>query len=169
MGNFTNLLRSYIMFSTTVSVTWPHPCNIAQVHCLKKLFCAHHPVLQLSHTLFCARIWWANWRLSPRFGQWDSFRVPSDCAVLLLVTIWRWVFDCGSLEWISGDKELVPVRGSHSGPCLLSHFPDKPNCISQECPGLNPCPAWPLCCLGPCCVWPSCQLFTLLLSVVQFG
>lgn len=122
--------------------------NIAQPHCVKKLLCDHHPVLQISQTDFYAQIWWANRRLSPCFGQWDSFRVPPDCAVLLLVTIWRWVFDCGSLEWISGDKALVPVRGSHSGPCLLSHFPDKPNCISQECPGPKPCPAWPRRCLG---------------------
>lgn len=126
----------------------PAAGNIAQPHCVKKLLCDHHPVLQISQTDFYAQIRWANRRLSPCFGQWDSFRVPPDCAVLLLVTVWRWVFDCGSLEWISGDKALVPVRGSHSGPCLLSHFPDKPNCISQECPGPKPCPAWPRRCLG---------------------
>lgn len=103
-------------------------------------------------------MWWVNWRLSPSFGQWDSFRVPSDHALLLLVTVWRWVFDCGSLEWISRDKALVPARGSHSGLCLLSHFPDKPNCISQECPGPNPCPAWPRRCLGfnSLLVWVAC-------------
>lgn len=161
----------YATVSNAVSVTRLHPqwrqyCTLPLP---KKLLCDHHPVLQLSHTVFCAQIWWANWRLSPRFGQWDSFRVPPDCAVLLLVTVWLWVFDCGSLEWISRDKALVPARGSHSGPCLLSHFPDKPNCISQECPGPNPCPAWPLRCLGACCDWPSCQLFTMLLSTVQFG
>lgn len=87
-----------------------------------------------------------------------SFRVPSDCAVLLLVTVWRWVFDCGSLEWINRDKALVPVRGSHSGPCFLSHFPDKPNCMSQECPSPNPCPAWPLRCLAASRDWPLVNL-----------
>lgn len=135
---------------------------------LKKLLCGHQPVLQLSYAVFCTQIWWANWRPSPCFGQWDSFRVPPVCAVLLLVTVWRYVFDCGSLEWISGDKALVPVRGSHSGPCLLSHFPDKPNCISQECPGPNLCPVWPLRYLGPAAFDPHinsllccCELFCL--------
>lgn len=139
------------MLSNTVPVTGPHSCR--RQYCTAPL--PQKVALWSSHSpVFCAQIWWANWRLSPCFGQWDSFRVPPDCAVLLLVTVWRWVFDCGSLEWISGDKALVPVRGSHSGPCLLSHFPDKPNCISQECPGPNSCPAWPLRCLGPVVIDP---------------
>ena len=153
------------MLSNTV--TSPHPCR-RQYCTSRKWLCDHHPVLRLSHTVFCAQIWWANWRLSPSFGQWDSFRVPPDCAVLLLVTVWRWVFDCGSLEWISGDKALVPVRGSHSGPCLLSHFPDKPICMSQECPGPNLCPVWPQQCFEPAVIDPHvnfllccCQLFSL--------
>lgn len=134
---------------------------------LRKSPCGHQPVLQLCSAVFCTQIWWADWRPSPRFGQWDSFRVPPVCAVLLLVTVWRCVFDCGSLAWISGDKALVPVRGSHSGPCLLSHFPDKPDCISQECPGPNLCPVWPLRCLRPAAFDPPHQLFTLLLRLVR--
>lgn len=104
--------------------------------------------------------WWVNWRQSPCVGHWDSFHVTPDSAVLLLVTVWRWVFDCGSLEWISRDKALVPVRGSHSGPCLLSHFPRQ---TQLHQPGMpwppnpvlrDPCVVW-----GACCHWPPCQFF----------
>lgn len=68
---------------------------------------------------------------------------PQDFWMFLLVALWCWVFDWGSLEWISPDKALVPVRGSHSGSCLLNHFPDELNHISQECTGPNQCPVWP--------------------------
>lgn len=41
--------------------------------------------------------------------------VLRDCAKLTLVTAWHCMFDCGSFEWISRDKALVPARGSCSG------------------------------------------------------
>lgn len=59
------------------------------------------------------------------------------------MTVRCWVFDWHSVEWISKDKALVPVRGSHSGSCLHSHFPDGPSCISQECSGPSRRPVWP--------------------------
>lgn len=134
-----------MILKNTILVACPYSCQCCT---LKKLLCGHHsgPTVKL-HGFLCPDL---TSKLASVFllGQWDSFRVPPDCPVLLLVTVWRCVFDCGSSERISRDNALVPVRGSHSGPCLLSHFPDKPNCISQECPGPQP-----VSCVTPYVVW----------------
>lgn len=93
---------------------------------------------------------------------------PPDSAVLLLVTVWCCALDCSSLQWISPHKALVPARGSHPSPCLLSHFPDKPKCIKLE----PPCQPQSVSCMTPKHVGASCDgppIFTLLFPVVWSG
>lgn len=114
------LFGYFIPAMPTVIFTFSHSCVLPRNVCLWS------PTVELSCFLSPARIKLSSVSLLCPVG----FGVSRDCAVLTLVTAWCYVFDCGSFEWISEDKALVPVRGSCSGPCLLSHFPDKPNCIS---------------------------------------
>lgn len=73
----------------------------------------------------------------PDLGSWIHFVSARLCFVV--------TGDCMALRagWAAArwsglacTKALVPVRGSHPGPCLLSHFPDKSKCINLE-------PPWP--------------------------
>lgn len=57
-------------------------------------------------------------------------------------------------------KALVPVGGSHPGPCLLSHFPDKPKCINLQPP--PPAPNYVL--YDPIAFWGLLQLITCCLG-----
>lgn len=74
--------------------------------------------------------------------------------------LWCWLCDCGSLEWISVDKALVPVRGSHSASYLFGHFPTNPAASARN--ALAPT----LVLRDPCFLWAVLWL-TLMINLCQ--